>query len=143
MSSRSFFFFDEEVMVLGIVGVEIGLRAVDRDLPQQPDFGELVQRVVDGGKRHRHFGAVRFLVQHFRRDVPVALGEQDPAERHALPGRAQADFAQLRLHVVPGAAGEIVSPGRRTRLDRRGCCRHAGGGQEGTRGKPRLVHSGT
>src|SRR5579863_2629291 len=39
---------DEEVMVLGIVGVEIGLGAVDRDLAQQADFGELVQRVVDG-----------------------------------------------------------------------------------------------
>jgi hypothetical protein len=29
---------DVEVMVLGIVGVEIGLRAVDGDLAQQADF---------------------------------------------------------------------------------------------------------
>src|SRR5215470_8042576 len=35
---------DEEVVVLGDVGVEIGLRAVHRDLTQQPDLGELMQR---------------------------------------------------------------------------------------------------
>jgi hypothetical protein len=33
---------DVEVMMLGIVGVEIGLRALDRDLPQKADVGELV-----------------------------------------------------------------------------------------------------
>src|SRR5262249_33023949 len=92
--------FDEEVMVLGIVGVEIGFRAVDGDLPQQPDFGELVQRVVDGGERHRHFGAVGFLVEHFRGDVAVAPCGQDTAERPALPGRSQADLAPFCLYAV-------------------------------------------
>src|SRR6188474_1458208 len=41
----------EEVVMRGGVGVEIGLRAVDRDLAQQADLGELMQRVVDGGER--------------------------------------------------------------------------------------------
>ena len=44
---------DEEVVVLARVGVEIGLGAVDRELAQQPGFGELVQRVVDGRERDR------------------------------------------------------------------------------------------
>jgi len=38
---------------------------------------------------------------------------------------------------------EIVGPGWRTQLDRRGRCRHAGSGQAGTQGKSRLVHSCT
>src|SRR5207244_11927212 len=44
--------------------------------------------------------------------MPVALGKQDPAERHALPGRPQADVAQHALHVVPGASVEIGSTDR-------------------------------
>ncbi len=32
------------------VGVEVGFRAIDGNLPQQADLGELVQRVVDGGE---------------------------------------------------------------------------------------------
>jgi hypothetical protein len=47
---------DKEMMMLGVVGVEIGLRAVDGDLTQQPDIGELVQGVVHGRERHRDFG---------------------------------------------------------------------------------------
>src|SRR3974390_558333 len=65
-----------------------------------------MQRVVDGGERDRHFGAFRFFIELFRRHVPVALGEQDPAERHALPGRTQADASELGLDVMPGAPGE-------------------------------------
>src|SRR3974390_2073557 len=65
-----------------------------------------MQRVVDGGERDRHFGAVRLFIEHFRRHVPVALGEKDPAERHALPGRTQADASELGLDVMPGAPGE-------------------------------------
>ena len=37
------FAFDEEVVVIGDVGIEIGLGTVDGDLPQQADVGELVQ----------------------------------------------------------------------------------------------------
>ena len=48
------FVLDEKVMVSGIVGVEVGLGRIDRNLPQQTEVGELVQRVVHRGKRHRH-----------------------------------------------------------------------------------------
>src|SRR6516164_2432830 len=65
-----------------------------------------MQRIVDGGERDRHFGAVRLLIEHFRRHVPVALGEQDPTKRHTLPGRTQADAPQLRLDVMPRTSGE-------------------------------------
>ena len=126
------FVLDEEVVMLGIVGVEIGFRAFDGDLTEQADLGELVQRVVDGGERHRHLGVVGFLVQHFRRHMPVALGEQNPPQRHALPRRAQPDLAQLRLDVVPRTAVEIGKGGRRVRLDDRR--RERGGtGNERTR----------
>ena len=98
---------DEEMMMIRHVGVEIGLRAVDRDLAQQADIGELVQRVVDGRERDRDLGLGGLLVQHLGGEMPVALGEQDPAERHPLAGRAQPDLAQHRFHVVPGAAGQV------------------------------------
>ena len=79
--------FDEEMMMLGNVGVEIGFRAVDRHLPQEADFGKLMQRVVNGRKRHRNPRPGRLLVKHFRRQVAVALAEQYPAECHALQRR--------------------------------------------------------
>jgi hypothetical protein len=41
-----------EMIMFGIVRVEIGLRRVDRDLPQKAGFGELVQGVVDRGELH-------------------------------------------------------------------------------------------
>src|SRR5262249_41054114 len=85
---------DEEMVMLGIVGIEIGLGAVDCDLAQESNVGELVQRVVDRSQRHRHLGLVGFLVEHLRRDVTIALAKQDPAERHALAGRTQTDLPQ-------------------------------------------------
>src|ERR1019366_8081377 len=45
---------DEKMMVGRGIGIEIRLRSFDRHLAQQADLGELVQRVVDGGQRHRH-----------------------------------------------------------------------------------------
>src|SRR3954451_20509426 len=36
---------DKEMMMLSVVGVEISLRAIDGDLAQQPDVGELMQGV--------------------------------------------------------------------------------------------------
>jgi hypothetical protein len=95
------------MVVIRDVGVEIGLRSVDRDLAQQADLGELVQRVVDGCERDRHLRLGGLLVEHLRRQVAVALGEQDPAKRHALTRRTQADLAQHRLHVMPGATGQL------------------------------------
>jgi len=58
-------------------------------------------------KRHRHFRAARFVVQRLGGQMAVAFAEQDPAQRHALAGRTQADLAQHGFHVVPGASGQI------------------------------------
>ena len=73
------FVLDEKVMVSGIVGVEVGLRRIDRDLTQQTEVGELMQSVVHRGKRHRHFGARSFFVKHFRGYVTVAFREENPS----------------------------------------------------------------
>ena len=72
------FILDEKVMVSGIVGVEVGFGRIDRDLAQQTELGELVQRIVHRGERHRHFGASSFLVKHFSRYMTVALSEENP-----------------------------------------------------------------
>jgi len=70
--------FNKKVMVSGIVGVEVGFGRIDRDLAQQTELGELVQRIVHRGERHRHFGASSFLVKHFSRYMTVALSEENP-----------------------------------------------------------------
>ena len=54
--------FDEEVVVVRRVGVEIGLAAVDRELAQKAGLGELMQRIVDGGERHLLAGCRSFGV---------------------------------------------------------------------------------
>ena len=78
MSMSSFLFFNKKVIVSGIVGVEVGLGRIDRDLAQWTEFGELVQRVVHRGERHRHFGMSSFLVKHFSRYMTVALSKENP-----------------------------------------------------------------
>jgi hypothetical protein len=98
--------FDEEVVVLDGVGVEIGLAALQRELAQEPDFRELVQGVVDGGERDWDASARRLVEQHLGRDVPVALAEQEPAQRDALARRAQAHAAQLVPQVRERAAAQ-------------------------------------
>src|SRR5580704_1089445 len=55
-----------------------------------------------------------FLVKHFGGEVAVTFAEQQPAERHALARRAQADLAQHRLHVMPRTARKIGAVGRRS-----------------------------
>src|SRR5262244_803923 len=67
------FALDKEMMMLRVVGVEISLRAIDGDLAQQPDIGELMQGVVHGRERDRHLRLGSFLVEHLRRDVPITL----------------------------------------------------------------------
>src|SRR5262249_19835014 len=93
-------------MMGGDIGVEIGLRAINRDLSQQSYFGELVQGVVDRRERYRDFRARCLFVEHFGSQVPIAFAEQDPTQRHALTGWAQTNFTQHRLHVVPRATGD-------------------------------------
>ena len=110
----------EEMVVVRRVGVEIGLGAFHRDLAQQARLGELVQRVVDRGERHRHFARQRLLVQRLRRDMAVALGEQQMRQRHALPrGPKPAPRRSLatspagfgwQFHACPKAACASVDP---------------------------------
>ena len=52
MSRQLALFLEEEVVVVRRVGVEVGLRAVDRQLAQQAGPLELMQRVVNGRERH-------------------------------------------------------------------------------------------
>jgi len=95
-----------EMVVRRDVGVEIGLGAVDADLAQQARIGELIERVVDSGQRHRNLGERGFLVEHFRGQMAGALAEQQPAQRHALAGRPQPCGLQHFVDVVPGTAGQ-------------------------------------
>ena len=95
-------FLDEEMVVRGRIGVEIGARAFDRDFAQQPGVGELVQRVVDRRQRHRQLGRPRLLEQHFGGQVAVAAAEQQPAQRDALPGRSETRLAQFAAQRVDG-----------------------------------------
>ena len=90
MSNTRFLAFDEEMMVVGRVGVEIGLRPFDGEDAQQSGARELMQRVVDGRQRNRHAGGERLLVQLFGRQMAVALGEQHLGKRDALARRTQA-----------------------------------------------------
>ena len=83
--------FHEEVAMLGGISIEIGFRALNSYLSQEPDFSELMQRIVDGRERHWNFGASGLLVKHFGSEVAVAFAEQDPAKRHALAGRTQSN----------------------------------------------------
>src|SRR5262245_50406871 len=74
---------DEEVVVLGHVGVVKCLGAVDGQLAKQPNFGELVQGVVDSSERHWRSSLDRLLEKRLRRGVLVVTTEQEQAERHA------------------------------------------------------------
>ena len=98
--------FEIEVVMRRHVGVEIGLGAVDADLAQQAGIGQLIERVVDGGERHRNLGQGGFLVEHFRGEMARALAEQQPAQRHALAGRTQTGRLQHFVDVVPGTTGQ-------------------------------------
>ena len=101
---------DEEVMMIGDVGVEIGAAAVDGHFAEQAGRGELVQRVVDRGERDPHVRALRFLLQDLGADMTVSLSEEDTAERHALPRRAEPRTPQLRCHPVAlGFGGRLMS----------------------------------
>ena len=87
--------FEEEVVMLGGIGVEIGLGPIHSELAQKAGFRELVQGVVDGRQRDRNTGARRLVEQNFGGDVPIALAKQQPSEGDALPRRTQAHAAQL------------------------------------------------
>jgi len=69
-------------------------------------MAELVQRIVDGGERNRHAGALGFLEKRLGRQVAIAAGEEQPAQSDALARRAQAHRAQAVFQIVHRAAGK-------------------------------------
>ena len=76
------------------IGVEIAARRIHDHLAQQARFGELVQRVVDGGERNLQARISHFVVQAFRRHMPVAVFEQQAGQLDPLAGGTQAGMAQ-------------------------------------------------
>src|SRR4051812_25388812 len=86
--------FEEEVMVVGDVGVEVGPPGLDHDLAQQTRGGELVQRVVDRGQGHPDAGRHGLAMKLLGRDVPVAAVEQQAGKGEALARRPQAGLMQ-------------------------------------------------
>src|SRR5688500_1692480 len=89
------FAFDEEMVVVAGVGVEVGAAAVDRHFAQEAGFRELVERVVDGGERDAHARRFRLPVQLLRGNMAVALGEEDASELHALACGPEPRMAEL------------------------------------------------
>jgi len=77
------------MLVLVDIGIEVGTARVDRDLFQQMRFGELVQRVVNGGKRNPHTCPVGLCVEGFGGQVAILVLEQQAGQRHPLLGRPQ------------------------------------------------------
>ena len=95
--------FEEEVMVIGRIGVEIRASRFDHDLAQQTGVGELVQRVVDRCQRHLHFSVGRLRMQLLGRDMPVDLVEQKARQGQPLPGRTKTCLLQPVQCMLEGA----------------------------------------
>ena len=66
-----------------------------RDLAQKPPAGELVQRVVDRAERRGETDRPRFLVEHFRGEMPVAGAEDGASQIDPLTGRPDAGRLEL------------------------------------------------
>ena len=64
---------------------------LDDGLAQQPGFGELVQRIVNGRQGHPDHG---FPVQLFGSDVPVAVFQKELRQGKPLSRRSQTGLAQ-------------------------------------------------
>ncbi len=90
--------FEEEVLVIGDIGVEIGFGPFHRDDAQHARFRKLVQRVVYGGERDRNVSHDGFLVKVFRGQVAVALSENQARKCNALARGAQTGFAKPLFH---------------------------------------------
>jgi hypothetical protein len=105
--------FDEEVMVIARVGVEIGGAGVDRHRAQKSGFGELMQGVINRRERHSEAGDIGLGVQIFRRNVAMPFGEEDAAQLDPLPGRPQPGLAERAAIVsrraeFPGGGGSCI-----------------------------------
>jgi len=62
----------EEMVMIRCIGIKIGSARLNHSLAQQPSFGELVQRVVDGRQGYFYAGCHRLAVQMLRGDMPIA-----------------------------------------------------------------------
>ena len=62
--------FEEKVMMVDGVGVEIDLARRHQNLAQQAALGEAAQRVIDRGQRYRHLRFDRLVMQRFGADMP-------------------------------------------------------------------------
>ena len=83
------FAFDEKVIVVRRIGIEIGLGAVYREFANETCALKLMQRIIHRRERNPLPGGGNFLVQHLRRDMAVAAGEQQLSDGNPLPRRAQ------------------------------------------------------
>src|SRR3546814_18858672 len=77
-------------------------------LAQQAAVGEVVQRVVDGGERHRNPGRLGLGMQLLGRYVAVAGIEQQARQGQALTGGTQTRAAQT---VEGSGVGACCHPG--------------------------------
>src|SRR5690606_21746920 len=95
--------FDEEMMMVRRVGVEICLRALDGEDAQQAGLGELMQRVVDSREGNGDAGGDCFLVKLLGGKMPIPFREKKLGKRHALACRAQARVPDALVY------GELVA----------------------------------
>jgi hypothetical protein len=99
--------FEEEMVVIARIGIEIGLGPIDSHFAQKARFRELMERVVDGRQRYRDARLGGFFKEHFRRQMPIALGEKQPAEADALPGGPQPGLPQAAAEIMHGATRHL------------------------------------
>ena len=91
---HSLLILEIEVMVVRSVGIEVGPGRFDRDLAKEPNFLELVQRIVDRGQRDIEMGLSCFTMQLLSAHVAVRtleeqLGESKPLSCRPEPAHAQ------------------------------------------------------
>ena len=78
----------DEVMVIGHSAVEERAIPARVDMPNEPDFGEELNRVVDRRQTHRQLRSEDLLVEHLRREVTVTSAEHQPCQSESLSGQA-------------------------------------------------------
>ena len=92
----------EEVMVFGEVRVEICRLGINDNFTQQPDFHELMERVVDGCKRHAHFVFLGFSHEIRSSDVAVfSVFEKKSCEKESLTGESESPFTDKLGESLP------------------------------------------
>ena len=90
--------FTEEVVVIGRVGIKIGAARLNHDLAHQPGVGELVQRIINGGKRDRDRRRNRLAMELFGGDMAIIAIKQQARQRKPLTCRPQPCRAQTRQY---------------------------------------------